>query len=301
LWGRNAALLPAGLVHIPASAAAELPGATVKGVAWKAGIPCVEAMVGFETKRGRPVPAYDGVVVAAADAPRVLQALAVREQAGILSSIQERRGEVQERWSLLVRKALVRSRIGGVYAAKGAALPSLASSAAARFGAGAGALRPEGEARTSSVPLTSLVLAGEADSSALESQAAASKGRQRGAKATGGARHKATSGGGSAAHPFTAGAAPSGRDRALDTDATDGDEATSERHSDLPPAVSTVGADPPSASAVGGGGVEDAACVEGEGVSMDMLPAAAAATAQPSTAGGSSSRRVFGADADDDD
>jgi hypothetical protein len=303
LWGRNTALLPAGLVHIPASAAAELPGATVKGVAWKAGIPCVEAMVGFETKRGRPIPTYDGVVVAAADAPRVLQALAVREQADILSSIQERRGEVQERWALLVRKALVRSRIGGVYASNGLMLPSRASGTAAssaRSGDGARGIGGEA-ASASSVPLTSLVLAGEAEALTLESLAAASKGRQRGTQAAGAAGFEATGGRGSTVDPRTA--AATGRDRTLDIAAATDDGAVHARHPALPTAVRAVGGDLPSSLAAGGGVAADEAGVEGEGFCAAAPAAAAGATAQPEVTGtagtGSSRRYAFGADDDD--
>ena len=113
MWDGNAAFLPAGIVYISAAESAHISAPSLKQRLWAARIACEEVLVGFQPGRGFPV--FDGLIIAAADAPAVREIMAHGEQAAALEHIGKRREAVLARWVLLTRRLLVKARIARVF------------------------------------------------------------------------------------------------------------------------------------------------------------------------------------------
>lgn len=69
----------------------------------------------FEFRDGRAVPVLKGVIVAAADAPALMHATTIHQQATLLESIKKRRREVLNRWTKLTYSLLTHDRIKKEY------------------------------------------------------------------------------------------------------------------------------------------------------------------------------------------
>eukprot|EP01138_Halocafeteria_seosinensis_P011219 gb/GECG01011460.1/.p1 GENE.gb/GECG01011460.1/~~gb/GECG01011460.1/.p1 ORF type:complete len:892 (+),score=112.02 gb/GECG01011460.1/:1-2676(+) len=105
----NRVCLPHGAEYLP-----DMPR-RARSVIRKAGVDAVEAVTGFEYKRGEMVPVKEGIIVPAEMKDAALQAWNEHEQARISREEEKRLNAVYERWSKLVRAALVRHRLRSEY------------------------------------------------------------------------------------------------------------------------------------------------------------------------------------------
>ena len=101
--------LPHGAEYLP-----DIPRRALK-VIRKAGVDAVEAVTGFEYKRGDMVPVKEGIIVPTDSKDTALQAWQEHEQARISREEEKRLRALYERWSKLVRAALIRHRLRNEY------------------------------------------------------------------------------------------------------------------------------------------------------------------------------------------
>ncbi|CAK4683373.1 unnamed protein product [Aphanomyces euteiches] len=101
------ACLPIGSAHI------RLPRA--KQVATKLGIDFAPALVGWESKAGRSVPIFDGIVVCDHFVDMIQDAHSELEHSTVEKALAQKKKEIAKRWGLFVKKLLLRKRLRDEY------------------------------------------------------------------------------------------------------------------------------------------------------------------------------------------
>ncbi|KAF0720645.1 Aste57867_159 [Aphanomyces stellatus] len=101
------ASLPVGTIHL------RLPRA--KKVAQQLGVDFAPALVDWESRNGRNVPVFDGIVVCEHVVEMVEDAHAALEHSLVEKSIAQRKKEIAKRWAVFVKKLLLRKRLRDEY------------------------------------------------------------------------------------------------------------------------------------------------------------------------------------------